>query len=164
MPTYYLSLYHAPSVVIQTLEKLIRNFFLEGEGMEDMHNVNLETTQCARLMGDLGIGNLRACNRSLLAKWACWFLHESTALWRRLIVAKYYSNTCIWPSTIQGSSRSPLLGAWRFICHTIYGGQSHPTSSWQWFVHLFLEGPLAQLWYSILFFPLPFLFGLLFGY
>ena len=53
-------------------------------------------------------------NYALVAIWIRRFLHELEALWRKLIVAKYYS-PCLWPSIVRRSAKS----MWRFICHTV---------------------------------------------
>lgn len=65
-------------------------------------------------MGGFGICNYHVGNCALLAKWIWRFLHEYNALWRLLIVTKYYFSNCIWPLSIRGSSKSP----WKFIFQT----------------------------------------------
>ena len=114
LPTYYLSLFRAPLSIISCINKLTRNFFWEGtRGDGGMHNINWAISQQPQLSDGMGIGNFKYRNSALLAKWMWRFINEIDALWRKLIVAKYNSPNCIWPSpTSRGSSKVP----WRSIC------------------------------------------------
>lgn len=93
------------------------DFFWEGaQGDGGMRNVNWGITQRPHALGGLGIGNFKLRNSSLLAKWTWRFLIENDALWRNLIVAKYYGVVCYWPTLISNAS---YKAPWKSISHCI---------------------------------------------
>lgn len=96
---------------------MVRDFSWEGaRGDGGMHNVNWGTSQRPQALGGLGIGNFKLRNFSLLAKWIWRFLAEHDALWRTLIVAKYYDVDCSWPTPISNAScKAPWKSIFQFI-------------------------------------------------
>lgn len=81
MSIYYLSLFHLPSKVAHSLDKIFRDFYWESTQMDGgMHNITWKTTQLPQLMGSLEIGNLKHRNKAPLAKWIWRSLHEKNGL------------------------------------------------------------------------------------
>lgn len=68
-------------------------------------------------------------------KWIWRFLHEHDAMWRKLIVAKYYSPSCLWSTITCGLV--VLLHGGLFVRPLIWW----LLVPWFEFIHFFLEGP-----------------------
>lgn len=117
LSTCYSSMFLAPSFLINTLDKLVRDFFWEGSRDDGgMHNVNQETKQHPKLMGGLGIGNFRHCNSAFLAKWIWQFLTEHDVLRQKIIIVNHHLTGRGWSSpNHHGSHQSP----WRYIYQAI---------------------------------------------
>ncbi|CAI9266205.1 unnamed protein product [Lactuca saligna] len=70
LPTFYLSLFAAPLGVIETLEKIRRNFIWGGTNNEHkIRWVTWDTILAPKEAGGLGMGSIKAMNLALLAKW-----------------------------------------------------------------------------------------------
>lgn len=70
LPTYYLSLFKAPSGIIEDLEKLRRRFLWGGDDSKrKIHWVSWSKVVASKKDGGLGVGSLKAHNLALLAKW-----------------------------------------------------------------------------------------------
>jgi hypothetical protein len=90
LPTYFLSLFTISVSVAQRIEKLQRNFLLEGMGEEFKHHlVGWDKVCTPKEKGGLGIRSLILFNKALLGKWLWRFGLEEHHLWRRVLVAKY---------------------------------------------------------------------------
>lgn len=90
IPIYYLSLFKMPTRVVQTVEKLMRDFLWEG--MDDgkkRHLVNWEVVGSSKTKGGLGVTPLKARNAALCAKWLWRFTNEPNSLWHRVIKSIY---------------------------------------------------------------------------
>ncbi|KAJ0883842.1 putative RNA-directed DNA polymerase [Helianthus annuus] len=86
LPTYYFSLYKAPSQVINQLEKLRREF-LWGATPEQgkMKWVAWKSIMTPKEFGGLGFGSLRDANVAMLVKWWWRFKVDRNSLWRKVI-------------------------------------------------------------------------------
>ena len=88
LPTYFFSLFKAPTTVTDALEKIRRRFLWGGdENNRKIHWVSWDKIVDPKSEGGLGVGSIRTLNTSLLVKW-----------WWRLKVEK----NSIWSCTIKG--------------------------------------------------------------
>ncbi|KAJ0491837.1 putative RNA-directed DNA polymerase [Helianthus annuus] len=88
LPSYYFSLYKAPSKVIKDLESMIRRF-LWGSSSEGhkIHWVAWDSVSTPKDNGGLGLCKLKDVNLALLSKW-CWRCKTNdNSLWRNIISA-----------------------------------------------------------------------------
>ena len=78
----FVELYEAPSLVCKNIEKYMRDFSWEGvEAVRRSHLVAIwEVMGCSVNHGGLEIGNIKICNRVLLAKWLWCFSLELSSL------------------------------------------------------------------------------------
>ncbi|KAK9077285.1 hypothetical protein SSX86_005622 [Deinandra increscens subsp. villosa] len=93
LPSYFLSLFRAPTCIILELERLRKNFFW---GNSSSHKkipwVAWKRIMAPKPCGGLGIGSLRAANLALISKWGWRFKTEKSALWVSVIKAIHSSN------------------------------------------------------------------------
>ena len=77
----------------------------EGKGS---HPVRWEVVTRPPDIRGLGIGNIRAKNTYLLAKWIWQFYIKANTLWYKVIVSKYRPHPFDWSSKgLKGTSRNP---------------------------------------------------------
>lgn len=69
LPTYYLSIFKAPSKVIQSIEKMQRDFIWEPGDKRKDHLLRWDMVCKPLVSGCLGLGNISLRNDALLAKW-----------------------------------------------------------------------------------------------
>lgn len=70
IPTYFLSLFKAPVAVCNSIERLMRNFFLNDFGNQNgSHLVRWDIVTRPKDKGGLGIDRIRVTNEELLGKW-----------------------------------------------------------------------------------------------
>lgn len=69
LPVYFMFLFHAPSLVLCKIEKIIANFIWHTEGDKKFHLVNKNQICQSYKNGGLGIRALKEMNRALLSKW-----------------------------------------------------------------------------------------------
>lgn len=101
LPLYFCSLFKMPTIVVKKINSLIRSFFWgELDSKRRTKWVSWEKICLHKNLGGLGVPDIKKKNVSLLAKWWHRFSTESNALWKRVIVEKYYCNY---------SSLSPFL-------------------------------------------------------
>ncbi|XP_076927131.1 uncharacterized protein LOC143590578 [Bidens hawaiensis] len=88
LPVYYLSLFKAPSQVLENIEKLMRKFLWigskEGKGI---HLVSWNVVTKPKRFGGLGISKLSEVNSALLVKWAWRFKSDYQGLWKKSILS-----------------------------------------------------------------------------
>ncbi|TYK09922.1 uncharacterized protein E5676_scaffold16G00380 [Cucumis melo var. makuwa] len=78
LPTYYMSTFLMPEGVISKPERILRNFFWEGQkGSKINHLVGWETVTRDLVDG----GGYKARNMALLVKWGWRYLEEEDSLW-----------------------------------------------------------------------------------
>ncbi|GJZ82479.1 hypothetical protein Tco_0647652 [Tanacetum coccineum] len=116
IPIYFLSIFKAPTKIINLLESLRRRFFWGFK--EDQHGISWDKWDyilASPKFGGLGVGSLLAKNLALLGKWKWRFLTEKDALWRKVVSCFYGSN-----GGLASSSSSPCrYGVWSDIVKTI---------------------------------------------
>ena len=82
LPLYYFSLFVAPAGVIDTLEKIRRQFLWGGSGNKrKIAWVSWGKVVTSKEKGGLGLGSLKAFNISLIAKWWWALKTNKTTLW-----------------------------------------------------------------------------------
>ncbi|MFS7943990.1 putative glycerophosphodiester phosphodiesterase [Helianthus anomalus] len=92
LPSYYFSLYRAPSKVIKDLEKSIRRFLWGGNSETyKMHWVSRDRVTIPKEDGGIGICKLKRINTTLLTKWVWRFKSEIDQLWRKVVEAIHTS-------------------------------------------------------------------------
>ncbi|GKA19575.1 RNA-directed DNA polymerase, eukaryota [Tanacetum coccineum] len=90
IPLYYLSLFKAPSLVLDHLEYVRRRFFWGiNENEKKIIWVNWKKVCVSKIRGGLGLGRLKDKNMSLLGKWKWRFCNEDNALWQKVIKEIY---------------------------------------------------------------------------
>ena len=110
LPIYYLSLFKAPIGVLNTLEKLMRDFLWDGGDLVGgEHLVDWEVVCRAKEKGGLGIGNLRKRNKVLLMKWLWRLPKEDRVLWHKVIKSIFGLHPNLWDTRVDDKRtfRSP---------------------------------------------------------
>ncbi|GKA65038.1 RNA-directed DNA polymerase, eukaryota, reverse transcriptase zinc-binding domain protein [Tanacetum coccineum] len=86
IPTYYMSLYKALRVVINSLESLRNKFFIGAKFDEKKLTwVAWKKVLSCKESRELGVNSLLALNHALLFKWIWRFRNDSDALWVRVV-------------------------------------------------------------------------------
>ncbi|GJY84875.1 RNA-directed DNA polymerase, eukaryota [Tanacetum coccineum] len=88
IPTYYMSLYKAPQVVINSLESL-RYKFLAKFDEKKLTWVAWKKVLSCKESGGLGVNSLLALNHALLFKWIWIFRNDPHALWVRVVKSRH---------------------------------------------------------------------------
>ncbi|KAL8265324.1 hypothetical protein R6Q59_023454 [Mikania micrantha] len=92
LPLYFFSLFKAPEGILESLEKLRRNFLWGGVAeKKKIHWARWDLVTLPKKYGGLGVGNLKDMNLALLAKWWWRYKTEPEKLWRRVIDAIHVS-------------------------------------------------------------------------
>ncbi|PWA74034.1 RNA-directed DNA polymerase, eukaryota, Reverse transcriptase zinc-binding domain protein [Artemisia annua] len=88
LPVYYLSLFKAPGVVLENIERMMNKFLWTGsrEG-RGIHWVSWDIVTRPKRFGGLGISKLSEVNLALLVKWMCWFKTDHEGWWRKFIIS-----------------------------------------------------------------------------
>ena len=93
LPLYSMALFKIPSGVAEKLKSIQRQFLWSGlEDKRKFHWVDWSTVCSIKCKGALGIGNIRAINHALLAKWVWHFSLETNAVCKQVFYAKYGLN------------------------------------------------------------------------
>uniref|UniRef100_A0A251TIJ6 Putative reverse transcriptase domain-containing protein n=1 Tax=Helianthus annuus TaxID=4232 RepID=A0A251TIJ6_HELAN len=88
LPIYYLSLFRAPSSVLESIEKIMRKFLWTGsKDGKGVHWVSWENVTKPKQYGGLGVSKLSEVNTALLVKWAWRFKANQGGLWRKIIIS-----------------------------------------------------------------------------
>ncbi|MFS7997684.1 putative RNA-directed DNA polymerase [Helianthus anomalus] len=112
LPTYFFSLYRAPTQVLKQLERLRRVFFWGGtEEVSKMAWSAWENVVAPIEYGGLGFGSLRDTNLAMLAKWWWRFMTEKDGLWRKVVWAIHF-NSCSWNPI---PAKLSISGPWKQI-------------------------------------------------
>lgn len=117
LPLYYMSIFPAPKGVIEAIIKIQRRFLWSGDrGRNSLALVAWDQLVLPKIFGGLNVGSILNKNISLLFKWVWRLLHDSDALWQKVIRSKYgYSSSF----TAQDLVIPAGSGPWRFICSSI---------------------------------------------
>lgn len=93
LPLYFCSLFKMPVTVFKSLNRIMRAFFLgETDSSRKVNWVSWDKICLGKDLGGLGIPNIKHRNTALLLKWWSRFGVESNALWKRVLVDKYYGS------------------------------------------------------------------------
>ncbi|PNX99941.1 cysteine-rich receptor-like protein kinase, partial [Trifolium pratense] len=121
IPLYFFSFYKAPRCVLNSLERIQRNFFWGG-GLEERKLcwIKWEQVCLPKEKGGLGVKNLEFFNLALLSKWKWRFLNDNDAIWAALLRFRYgkLSSSVLTSRALGGRDLSSLW--WRDI---IYKGR-----------------------------------------
>ncbi|KAL4578043.1 hypothetical protein LXL04_014158 [Taraxacum kok-saghyz] len=87
LPSYYFSLFVAPVGVVNTLEKIRRNFLWGGlDEQKNIRWVAWNKVVVSKENGGLGLGSLRAYNLAMIVKWWWRMRCNKSAMWSRVII------------------------------------------------------------------------------
>jgi len=109
LPLFYFSFFRAPSVVINRLSAIQRQF-LWGGNREGKKIAWICWSQCCAStnMGGLGIKDIKILNNALLIKWKWMMFHQPDHLWNRILVSKYKG----WRGLDQGPQKHYFSPSW----------------------------------------------------
>lgn len=115
VPIYFLSLFQAPKLVMNQLERVMRDF-LWGSNREKIkiHWVGWKDICKLVSQGSLGIRSLGVTNRGLFNKWVWRFGVEKNASWQMIVDTKYEESYLGWTNGIPKGARG--CGVWANIC------------------------------------------------
>lgn len=120
MPIYLLSLYQAPKMVTNQIERIMRDFLWgSSRDKRKIHWVNWKDICKPMVNGGLGIRSVANINRALVNKWIWRFGVENNASWRRLVAAKNGEAMHGWTSGYPEGTMG--CGVWRNIVKGING-------------------------------------------
>ena len=90
LPLFFMSFFRAPTIVINRLTAIERNF-LWGGNLEGKKIAWVAWSQvCAsRERGGLGIKDIKALNKDLLIKWKWLMFQQPDQFWSRILTSKY---------------------------------------------------------------------------
>ncbi|GMI78245.1 hypothetical protein HRI_001493800 [Hibiscus trionum] len=89
LPSYYMSLFKVPCIVIRKLNSILANFLWgTSESGKKIHWMNWESVCRPLELGGLGIRNLHFQNRALLCKWFWNFANNKDSEWRKVLCCK----------------------------------------------------------------------------
>ena len=113
IPLYFMSLYRAPTNVIDAIEKMRRKFIwgVSEQGKSKISWVAWQKTIAPRNLGGLGIGSLKLANTSLLAKWWWRWKLEKNSLWVNVIKALHKISV----SPTSSAVKARFSGVWSNI-------------------------------------------------
>ncbi|CAL1413844.1 unnamed protein product [Linum trigynum] len=102
--TFMSSLFLMPKSVINSLEKIQRDFLWSGtHDKERLHLVSWNFCKTTKIRGGLGICDLELHNQALLFKWHWRFASERSVCWREIIDIKFPKCYSEWvPGSLSG--------------------------------------------------------------
>ena len=97
IPSYFLSLFKNPALVVAKIERLQRDFLWLGveEGKRD-HLVSWDVVCNPNVKGGLGFEKISLRNLALLGKWLWRYSREGSALWHQVILSIYGTHSNGW--------------------------------------------------------------------
>ncbi|CAN4077889.1 unnamed protein product [Withania somnifera] len=85
-----LTLFPIPAGVVHRLDKLIRDFFWQGnKRRKGYHLVKWRIRITGKIQGGLGIQNLKNQSKAMKLKWLWRYAHDNQSLWSKVIKMKY---------------------------------------------------------------------------
>ena len=114
LPLYYMSIFKMPNCVIKSIESIQARFLWGGFDLKKkIHLVAWSKLSNSKLCGGLGIRNIKLMNECLLMKWWWRFGMEKSALWRKVLNAKYKIEGRDWIPTVELNRK--VSKTWRDI-------------------------------------------------
>ena len=114
LPLYFMSIYPIPMGVVKKIISLTRLFLWAGYSEKKaIPLVAWNILQLPKILGGLGIGNIKHKNIALLFKWVWRFFEEPSQLWCQIIRAKYKYPLTL---TISDLKIPHSGGPWRHVC------------------------------------------------
>ncbi|KAL0373643.1 UNVERIFIED_CONTAM: hypothetical protein Sradi_3280000 [Sesamum radiatum] len=114
IPTYAMGVFRLPEGLLREIERMIASFWWNSTENRKIHWLSWETLCSSKLIGGLGLRDLRAFNSAMLAKQFWRLLTNPTSLTARLLQARYYPGLSILDADL--GSRPSLT--WRSILST----------------------------------------------
>ena len=116
LPLFFMSFFRAPTIVINRLTAIERNF-LWGGNLEGKKIAWVAWSQvcAAKERGGLGVKDITAFNKALLIKWKWMMFHYPDQLWNRILTSKYGG----WRGLEEGSTRKHFSCWWSDLRSTI---------------------------------------------
>jgi hypothetical protein len=91
IPIFFMSFLKMPSQVVKEVRRIQREFLWGGvKGGRKTNWISWKTVCREKKDGGLGVRDVRVVNISLLTKWRWKLLCEVPALWKQVLVAKYW--------------------------------------------------------------------------
>jgi hypothetical protein len=86
LPTYYMSVFRLSSWVINSIDKIRRDFFWHGSQLENMkiHLINWVSLCMPKSIGGLGIVDLHVFNQVMLTIWLWKWAKKENSLWNEV--------------------------------------------------------------------------------
>lgn len=86
LPSYFMSIFVSPTGVLESLEKIRRQFLWGGgDNKYKIPWVSWGKVVTSKEKGGLGLGSLRAFNLAMIVKWWWGLKNNKSTLWRRVI-------------------------------------------------------------------------------
>lgn len=87
LPSYFMSIFVSPMGVLESLEKIRRQFLWGGDDNKyKIPWVSWGKVVTSKEKGGLGLGSLRAFNLAMIVKWWWGLKNNKSTLWRRVIM------------------------------------------------------------------------------
>ncbi|XP_039135720.1 uncharacterized protein LOC120273142 [Dioscorea cayenensis subsp. rotundata] len=106
LPVYFLSIFHLPDSILDSISKLARRFLWGRHGGgQSFHSIGWHVSTLSKSEGGLGLRNLRNARTALMAKHAFSIANNSDKIWVSIFLHKY-PHWCIWNSCSHSSDSS----------------------------------------------------------
>lgn len=96
LPIYFMSLFQALTTVINSIDRIRRQFLWGCSNNKKMERVCWDKVCLSKKLEGIGVVNLKVKNRTFMVKCSWRFVTEKNALWRKVIKSKYGSSTQNW--------------------------------------------------------------------
>ncbi|GKU91159.1 hypothetical protein SLEP1_g5069 [Rubroshorea leprosula] len=117
LPVFLMSIYKIPSGIVNSIDKMRRNFLWGGEGEGRKINwVSWERVCKKKEWGGLGVKDMKRFNLALMGKWWGRLASKDEGLWRRVIEGKYSEGRGNWMDWVRDGRGMGSLW-WRDVCN-----------------------------------------------
>ncbi|KAL6218194.1 hypothetical protein ACLB2K_011409 [Fragaria x ananassa] len=143
VPAYPMMCFRFPKSICRKINSLIAQFWWGNKGESGIHWLRWSALGCPKSQGGMGFRSLEDFNQALLAKQGWRLLTNPTALWVRVLKARYFSTTNFFDAR-KGSSPSWLWSSLlhgrellhRHVAWQIGNGTDIPVWNTNWIPHL----------------------------